>query len=269
MKLSSWWRRWQLARERRVLLRRAIPEPLWRSTLARYPFLRRTNSADARELRRLATLFLDRKEFSGAHGLVVTDAMAVAVAAQACLPILHLGLELYDGFVGIVMHRGEVVAPRQLTDESGVVHEYDEVLAGEAMQGGPMMLSWRDVRSARRLAGVGYNVVIHEFVHIIDLVDGAADGVPPIADRASRVRWRTTIEREYEAFCRRVDAEDDTALDPYGAEAVDEFFAVAAEAFFVNPQAMGREHPQLYENFVAYFRQDPARDRITALEPGG
>jgi Mlc titration factor MtfA (ptsG expression regulator) len=256
--IARWWSRWRGARERRVLRRRAIPDRLWDLTITRYPFLARRQEADRAELRRLATLFLDRKEFAGAHGFVVTDEVAVAVAAQACLPVLRLGLHLYDGFVGIVIHPQEVVARREVMDADGVVHEYDEHLTGEAMDGGPMMLSWHDVATSGETAAEGYNVVIHEFVHVIDMLDGAADGVPPIAERTARDRWAALIESEYAAFCRRVDAADATVLDPYGAEALEEFFAVAAEAFFVVPEAMRAEHPALYRAFADWFRQDPA-----------
>lgn len=254
---AGWWRRW---RDTRALRRRAIPDALWQHTLRRYPFLQRASDDDNAELRRLSALFLDRKEFTGAQGLAVSDTMAVAVAAQACLPVLRLGLHLYDGFVGIVMHRGEVLARREITDDAGVVHRYGELLSGEAMDGGPMMLSWRDVAGAGATAERGYNVVIHEFVHVIDMIDGAADGVPPLPGRAGRQRWLATIEPEYTGFCRRVDAGEDTALDPYGAEGLEEFFAVAAEAFFVSAAAMRGEHPRLYDLFASYFRQDPARE---------
>lgn len=256
--ITRWWARWRGARERRALRRRAIPDRLWDLTIARYPFLARLKEADRVDLRRLATLFLDRKEFAGAHGFVVTDEVAVAVAAQACLPVLRLGLQLYDGFVGIVIHPQEVVARREIMDEDGVVHQYDEHLTGEAMDGGPMMLSWQDVALSGETAAEAYNVVIHEFVHVIDMLDGAADGAPPIPDRAARERWATLIAAEYDAFCRHVEAATDTVLDPYGATALEEFFAVAAEAFFVVPGAMRAEHPALYRAFADWFRQDPA-----------
>src|SRR5438874_1812941 len=150
----------------------------------------------------------------------------LAVAAQACLPVLRLGLDAYDGFVGIVMHSDEVVARREITDESGVVHQYDETLTGEAMEGGPVMLSWHDVESAGESAEWGYNVVIHEFAHVLDMRDGLADGVPLLSDRAARERWLRVINAEYSSFCDAVDSGHDTLLDPYGAESIDEFFAV-------------------------------------------
>lgn len=244
--------------EQRALERRAIPDALWQQTLANYPFLARRDTADVDELRRLSSLFLDRKEFSGAHGLAVDDAMAVAIAAQACLPVLRLGLRPYDGFVGIVVHPDEVQVRREILDEDGVVHEYDDVLSGEAVDGGPMMLSWRDVEEAGDTSAWGYNVVIHEFAHVLDMGDGVADGIPPLAGATERKRWQTVLLREYEAFCEAVDACRGTVLDPYGAEAPEEFFAVASEAFFVAPHDLRAEMPELYALLSGYYRQDPA-----------
>ena len=255
--IAGWWRR---RREARTLERRAIPDDLWALTLARFPFIGRRSADDRRRLRELATLFLADKEFAGMHGLEVDDGMAVAIAAQACLPILQLGLPAYDGFKGIVVHPDVVVARREVMDEDGIVHEYDEELAGEAMEGGPVMLSWRDVAEAGDSAAWGYNVVVHEFAHVLDMRDGVADGVPLLADRAARARWLAVLEPEWVAFCERVDAGEDTLIDPYGAEAIDEFFAVASELFFVDAPSMRREHPALYALLADYYRQDPTAD---------
>lgn len=245
-------------RAARTLERRPIPDPLWRLTLARFPFLAARSDDDIAQLRDMATLFLAAKEFTGVQGLEVDDAMAVAIAAQACLPVLKLGLEWYDGFVGIVVHADAVVAQREFVDEAGVVHEYEEELSGEAMQGGPVMLSWFDVDDAAASAAVGYNVVIHEFVHVLDMRDGAADGVPALPDRAARDEWVQVLGDEYERFCERVDAEEETLLDPYAAEAEEEFFAVASEAFFVAPIDFQHEHARLYGLLRSFFKQDPA-----------
>jgi len=254
----DWLRRWREAREHRVVKQRAIPDALWQTTLHGLPFLARRSQADLQALRRLATLFLDSKEFSGAGGLAVTDEMAVCIAAQACLPVLRFGLGPYQRFVGIVVHADEVVARREVSDEHGVVHEYDEVLTGEAMEGGPVMLSWRDVRESGATADLGYNVVIHEFAHVIDMGDGLADGIPPLPDAAARKHWRGVLDLEYERFCRSVEDGEQTVLDPYGAQHPSEFFAVAVEAFFVKPQPMRAAHPWLYPLLAQYFGQDPA-----------
>jgi Mlc titration factor MtfA (ptsG expression regulator) len=258
--LQRWLNGLRKRREQRTLRRRPIPPALWALTLARYPFLARRSRADLDTLRDLATLFLADKQFTGAQGLQITDEIAVAIAAQACLPILHLGLAHYDRFVGIVVHPDEVVARREVMDEDGIVHHYDETLSGEAMEGGPVMLSWHDVASAGESAEWGYNVVIHEFAHVIDMGDGVADGVPPLRDRASREAWSAIIDAQYDAFCNDVDAQIESVLDPYGAEGVEEFFAVSSEAFFVAPVDLRREYPPLYDLLGAYYRQDPAAD---------
>ncbi|MFG6464623.1 zinc-dependent peptidase [Roseateles sp. DXS20W] len=248
-------------REQRAIERHAIPDALWQLTLLRYPFLAQRSEDDLAELRRLCSLFLSTKEFHGAAGFEVSDEVAVAVAAQACLPVLRLGLSWYDGFVGIVMHAGEVVAQRRFEDEDGIVHEYDEELAGEAMEGGPLMLAWQAIAVSNDPAQFGadavFNVVIHEFAHVIDMRDGLADGVPPL-NADERERWIEVIDAEWEKFCARIDAGEDTLIDPYGGEAVEEFFAVAVEAFFVAPAAMRIEEPAMYRLLADFFRQDPA-----------
>ena len=256
--MKALWQRWQAHRESRVLARRAIPEPLWQLTLARLPFLAARPASDLAELRRLASLFLDEKEFTGAGGLVIDDAMAVCIAAQAVLPVLRFGLAPYRSFVGIVVHADEVVARREVIDDDGVVHTYDEALTGEAMAGGPVMLSWVDVSESGDSADWGYNVVIHEFAHVLDLGDGEADGVPPLASPAEREAWIGVIDPAFERFCVEVDAGRETLLDPYGATGVDEFFAVSVETFFTNPQAMRARHPAWYGLLARYFQQDPA-----------
>lgn len=244
-------------RDERTLRRRAIPDDLWALTIARYPFLGKRNADDLASLRELATLFLAEKEFHGAQGFAITDEIAVAIAAQACLPILRLGLSHYDGFVGIVVHPDEVVARREVMDDDGIVHHYDETVTGEAMEGGPVMLSWHDVAAAGESAEYGYNVVIHEFAHVLDMRDGAANGIPPLPDRTSREAWAAVIDAEFNDFCDLVDAGHETLLDPYGSEGVDEFFAVASEVFFVAPADLKAEHPLLYQLFADYYKQSP------------
>ncbi|TWO69091.1 zinc-dependent peptidase [Caenimonas sedimenti] len=237
---------------------REIPGALWAGTLAAYPFLAARPAHELQELRSLAARFLADKEFHGADGLVITDAIALAIAAQAVLPVLHLGLDWYDDFVGIVVHPAEVVARRTDTDDDGVVHDYEEVLAGEAMHHGPIMLSWQDVAAAGASADAGYNVVIHEFAHKIDMRDGASDGCPPLPSRAARDAWLATMEAQYQAFREQVIIAERFSgpapwLDPYGATAIDEFFAVACEAYFVNRERFGKEFAVLVPLFDGFF----------------
>jgi MtfA peptidase len=237
---------------------RAIPDALWRELLVHYPFLVTAAGSNLPRLRDLTGQFLAGKQFHGANGLVITDFVALAIAAQAVLPVLNLGLGWYDDFVGIVVHPGEVLARRTVTDEHGVVHQYAEVLAGEAMDRGPVMLNWSDVHSAGRTAEQGYNVVIHEFIHKIDMRDGVPDGCPPLPSKAARQKWLAVMQTEYEAFREKVIIAErfggePTWLDSYGATAIDEFFAVACEAYFVNRPRFEAEFPALSPLLDSFF----------------
>jgi Mlc titration factor MtfA (ptsG expression regulator) len=236
-----------------------IPDALWDPVLARYPFLAARPPGERVRLRELAAQFLASKEFHGAQGFVITDDVAVSIAAQAVLPVLNLGLKWYDDFVGIVVHHGQVVARRTATDAAGVVHQWDDVLAGEAMDRGPVMLNWRDVEDAGATAHQGYNLVIHEFAHKIDLRDGQADGCPPLPSRAARRAWLATLQAHYQVFREKVIVAERFGgpaqwLDAYGATAIDEFFAVACEAYFVNRDRFRQEFPALVALFDPFFR---------------
>ncbi len=250
-----------------------IPAQLWLDVVGRYPFIAALPLHELAKLRALGALFLQRKQFTGVHGLQVTDAMAVAIAAQACLPLLHWGdaqqaLAWYDDFVGIVVHPADAVARRQATDDAGVVHDYDEVLQGEAMQGGPVMLSWPAVDAAGRPdGGHATSVVIHEFVHKIDMRSGAADGCPPLppgfsgttGSRAAHAAWRAAWLPAYEQFREQVAIAQRFGgawpwLDAYGATAPAEFFAVACEAYFVHRERFGQEFPTLAPMLDAFFK---------------
>ncbi|XHS77733.1 zinc-dependent peptidase [Burkholderiaceae bacterium UC74_6] len=229
-------------REAQALVRHAIPDELWRQTLQSYPFLAARSEAELIELRRLCSLFLADKEFHGAAGFEVTDEVALAVAAQACLPVLKLGLEWLDGFKGIVMHAGEVLAPREVTDDDGIVHAYDEELAGEAMEGGPLMLAWSAVQEAGAEHEAVFNVVIHEFAHVLDMRRGGSQN--------------ELLESVWGRWCRRIDRGMASCIDAYGMTSLEEFFAVASEAFFVAPEVLEKEQPALCRLLSDFYRQD-------------
>lgn len=264
--------RWRVSQ---ALARHPVSDALWHSTAATLPFIQALPNADLQHLRTLTSLFLDRKEFSGAGGLQVTDAQAVMVAAQACLPLLHiappnrpdLALQWYSGFVGIVLHPSGVRARRSATDAAGVVHHWQEDLIGEAMDGGPLMLAWSDVASAGTSAQYGHmhsgcSVVVHEFAHVMDMLGGAPDGCPPMS-AAQRRQWQRVMRHEFEVFSDQTAQwqrfggmadQPQPLLDPYAATNMAEFFAVAAEAYFVSPSQFAAAHPQLQTLFDGFFK---------------
>jgi MtfA peptidase len=181
--------------------------------------------------------------------------------------VLRLGVAAYDSFVGIVVCPDAVSTRRQQADEHGVVHEYEELLAGEAIQGGPVMLSWPDVR-AGGFAQQGYNVVIHEFAHVLDMANGSANGVPPLPASVKLSTWVNVLDTELHTFAARVDRGEDTLLDPYAAQGAEEFFAVSSECFFTTAQALKAEHPVWYGLLSSFYRQDPAEEGVPPRRRG-
>lgn len=256
----------------------AIGDVLWEQTLAGLPFLDWLDAPGRARLRELSSLFLSQKQFSTAHELVLTDEICVAIAAQAALPVLNLGLEFYRGWVGVIVYPGEFVIRKTVEDEDGVVHEVVQDASGEAWEGGPVLLSWEDVKLSD---GHGaYNVVIHEFAHKIDMLAGDADGRPPLIRRLhpdlSPREWEDIFDNAYDRFCRRVDGiperrwtqfAETSLIDPYAADHPSEFFAVCSEALFVTPREFESEYPELYRLLARYYRQDPARVLATPFTP--
>jgi len=230
-------------------------------------------------LRNLSARLLREKSMTGAAGLVLTEPMQLHIAAQACVPIVRLGMHWYRGWSGIVIYPASFRVRRHVQAPDGIVQEFDAELTGEAWDGGPVVLSWEDAApGGARSAG---NVVIHEFAHKIDLLDGEADGIPPLDARLhlglDRRHWRDVLEDAYERFCAELDLVDTEIppdvdpessagdayyahlpLDPYGATDPGEFFAVSSEAFFLNPEPLALAFPQWHELLRRFYRPAPA-----------
>jgi Mlc titration factor MtfA (ptsG expression regulator) len=241
-------------RRKRVLKSSRIDEALWARVASKLSFLRGLSEEETKRLKQLVVLFLSEKEMHGANGLKLTDDVRLSIAAQACLPILNLGLDTYHGWVGVIVYPGEFRVRKEEMDENGIVHTFDEELAGEAWPGGPVILSWEDVGLAER----GYNVVIHEFAHKIHMDGGGDSDFPDARAGMDPTKWRKTLENAYERFCGEVDAGRPTFIDDYASEHPAEFFAVMSEAFFTESAVLARDWPELYAQLARFYRQDPA-----------
>lgn len=249
-------------RRKRALAKTQIDAALWLRVVARLRFLRGLSADELSRLRELAILFLDEKELHGAGGLEIDDDICLSIAVQACLPILNLGMDAYAGWVGVIVYPDEFVIEREEMDEHGVVHRFREGVSGEAWEGGPVVLSWRDASSG---SFAGYNVVIHEFAHKLAMAGADDDGFPLPRAGMERARWQDTFHAAYQRFTGQVDRGEPTIVDPYASEHPAEFFAVMSEMFFTASAVLARDWPDLYAQLAAYYRQDPAG----ALEPAG
>lgn len=232
-----------------------VAEAQWARVEAGLPFLDHLSPGERARLRAMALEFIAQKEWHGAQGLDLTADIQLSIALQACLPVLNLGLDSYKGWVGIIVYPGDFVIPRQQMSEDGVVHEFDDEVAGEAWEGGPVLLSWFDDPQQAD----GMNVVIHEFAHKLDMLNGPPDGLPPLHEGMRRQAWTAAFEPAWRDFCERVDDGEDTFIDPYAAESPAEFFAVTSEVFFEAPDLLHAEYPAVYEQLKQFYRQDPLR----------
>lgn len=253
-------------RRQRILATAAIADGTWQAVLGAVPALRALGADELDRLRQLSLLFLHEKRIEAAGGFRVDDAMSVRVAALACVPILELGLDCYEGFASVILYPGEfVVRGREHMTEDGVVHVGDDVLSGEAWETGPVVLGWEDVEASGQ--GVGYDVVAHEFAHKLDLLDGAVDGMPPL-HKGMRVReWTETFQTAYDDLAARLERGEEPWLDAYAAEDPGEFFAVCSELFFDVPLDLLARYPALYRQLAEYYRQDPAARRRGRVAP--
>lgn len=250
-KLNRWWRDRIAAK---VLAR--YPEAAWEHAWTHLPLLDGLGPPQAEELRTLAARFLQHKVIEEVQGVRLAPHERLTIALQACLPILHLGLDWYRGWYAVIVYPHEFVPERERVDAGGVVWVENEIKSGEAWQQGPVILSWADVESGAERDG--YNVVIHELAHKLDMRDGDANGHPPLHSGMSDEAWARDLSVAYADLSQRVRRGEETPIDPYAAESPGEFFAVCSEAFFELPHLLRHEYPGVYAQFVAFYRQDPA-----------
>ena len=242
-------------RRARILERHAITDPLWQRCTDQLHILDRLDADELARLRELVTLFLHQKKIVGAHELRVDDAMKIMVAAQACLPILNLGLGFYRGWYTIILYPGAFVAHREVHDEDGVVHTGYEELDGESSEGGPVVLSWEE--SQPLPADEVYNVVVHEFAHKLDESTGAPNGLPPLHPDMNVATWSTVMTAAFDTFNAALDRNEEPPFDDYAGTDPAEFFAVVSELFFAAPDVLVDAYPDVYTQLRMFYRQDP------------
>lgn len=235
---------------------------LWRSVLARFPFTRALSEVERARLRDRAILFLKEKSIVGAGGLEVRDEIRMCVAAQACMLVLNLDFDFFRGWTEVIVYPDEFIVDYEYQDEDGITHRVNAPFSGESWLAGPVILSWADAE--RGGDGAGYNVVIHEFAHKIDMVNGEANGFPQLHADMDRATWSRVFNAAYDQFCGRVERGEETEIDPYASENPAEFFAVVSEAFFETPFEVRDAYPEVYNQLAAFYRQDPAARLIGA-----
>ena len=242
-------------RNQRILASSEFSHDDWVQAAKRIVILDRLTDDELLHLFELATLFLADKSIIGAQGFEITDMVQQSIALQACLPILNLSLDWYAGWSSIIIYPGSYTSDSTTVDEIGIVHQGHEHRSGEAWLRGPVILSWKDAKHSGERDG--HNVVIHEFVHKLDMLNGSANGFPPLQPDMNPTRWTEVMTRDFEDFQRH----RKSGLDRYGATNPAEFFAVLSEVFFETPQKLIDAYPDIYELMVKFFLQSPLQPK--------
>jgi MtfA peptidase len=248
-------RRW---RENRHIARLPVSHAQWEAAVSDWPVAARYRGEARDRLRDMSLRFLLRKRFESGGGLVVDDRMQLRIATMAAVPILELGLDWYEGWHSVILYPAEFVPDQEYEDEFGVVHHDRHPLSGEAWQQGPVILSWEDVRAGTQEPG--YNVVIHEMAHKLDMRADGPNGSPPLHRGMDPAEWRRVFTAAWEDMAQQVEVTaDESALpmDPYALESPGEFFSVASETFFETPSRLAEAWPDLYRQLALFYRQDP------------
>lgn len=245
-------------RRRRLLARHPLDDRLWQQVLDSLPILDGLSAQALHRLGERCILFLHAKRLTALPGVELDAFARLRLAAQAQLPLLELPeLDWYQGFHELVLYPDDFLSPQRYRDAGGVEHIYEEARSGETWHRGPVILAWPGVQEGGDWSG--YNLVIHELAHKLDMLNGDANGLPPLHRDMRLSDWSTALQAAYDAMNATLDRNPDaqTPIDPYAAENPAEFFAVTSEYFFTAPDLLHEAFPEVYRQLALFYRQDP------------
>ena len=231
-----------------------IDDALWRQVVDSSALFGALGASRLMVLRENAARFLADKRFHAAAGHVLDANQRLTIAAMACIPVHRLGYRALRGWRDVIVYPGGFRSRREHHDENtGVVTEIDEDMIGEAWERGPVVFSWADIAEDLASPFDGFNVVIHEIAHKLDMLDGSINGMPALPSAISRSDWITVMQQAFDAFVVAVERGDEVVIDPYAAESADEFFAVVSEYHHSAPQQLHRCMPTVAALLDRYY----------------
>lgn len=216
---------------------------------------RHLSEIEKKKLRSVTRIVVSEKNWEAHGGLVMSDEIKVTVAGTAALLLLGVDDFYFDRVNTIIVFPH----PVRRETQHGLVVGRESRHAGEAWQGGQVVLSWHDVMNDSRNPADGRNLVVHEFAHCLDGLDGEMGGSLTFDDPADTLRWQQVCTSEFDALVAAAQRGQPTLLDHYGATNLAEFFAVCSETFIEKPRQLKHRHPELFDLLVAYYHVDPVK----------
>lgn len=254
--LAFYWLFLHRSLRRRSVLARPFPKH-WRQGLERDMALYRKLPSELRErVHQNTLLMLDEVNFYGCAGQTITEPMKVLISAHAALLVSGLSVDYYQRLTSILVYPGAYRSEVEW-QEGEIARVEEQERLGESWDAGRVILGWDQLAREAADPDTPTNVMLHEFAHQLDQLDGAADGVPPLDSGVSAENWHQVFS---DAWHRLQDSPYDSegVIDDYGATDPAEFFAVVTEAFFLTPVQLRQQEPDLYQCLSGFYQLSPA-----------
>ena len=196
-------------------------------------------------------VFLAEKRITGIK-TSIDDTDRLLVAASAVIPVFRFRGWEYRNLSEVLLYPGSFNQQYETGAGKTILG-----MVGTGAMDRMMILSKNALRQGFAIANDKKNVGIHEFIHLVDMSDGVADGLPEVLlQNQYAIPWLNLVEEEMENIFNRK-----SGINPYGATNKQEFFAVVSEYFFERPHLLKQKHPEIYAMLEKIFRQK-ATDRL-------
>lgn len=249
-------KKWRQAR----IIQKLRPAPdIWEQVVSSLPILQGLTQMELERLLQRSVLFLHAKHFSYLEiPEYPTQAEQLRLSATAQLPLLMLpDLDWYQNFHEVLVYPIPFHTHQTHQETSGVHYEQDELHSGETWLQGPVILSWATLKQEG--GWLGHNLVIHELAHKLDLLNGSANGHPPLHANMALLDWTQAFQEAFDSLKQVLDKHPHSkpCIDAYAATNPAEFFAVTSEYFFTAPLTLKQIFPAVYHQLSLFYRQDP------------
>ena len=254
---AVFYHRWRSRERRRAILMRMPLAPAHQTIIEQNMPVYGKLPADLRaRLDRLIQRFLDEIEFVGRDGFDVCTEAKVTIAAQACFLIAGPHDRWFRTLDKVIVYPAPFAKHRDPVEKFFAANP-DRELIGESWMAGPVLLAWDHAVYGCLETADGENLLIHEFAHQLDELDGRGDGRPPLPPDQCKETWDVIFQHAYERLCESVTRDEPSVFDPYGSINRAEFFAITVESFFEKPADVKLNEPQIFEQLAQYFGFDP------------
>jgi len=229
---------------------RGFPEKWQVILLEKVPYYQELSSEQKKEFEKRIYEFLIDYKIKSVDGKL-TDTDKLLVASGAVIPVFAFKKWYYPNLKTVYLFEDNFHIKHPMIPEDAAI----KGLVGEGKMKGKMYLSKKALHESFQTHLEGKNTGIHEFLHLIDMEDGSADGVPEsILEKAYIIPWVKLIQEEIEKICSNQSILSDNACNNRA-----EFFAEAGTYFFENPELLEEKHPELYKMLENIFKQKRLR----------